>query len=131
MDIERDLWSIVQNLNISPKSEFFYMRKENTGNDFMIHQFYRIEMEMPIIVENFGRIVDDIFIDFRPTPITSRRRSNLFGLHLNASMVITDNDTLNHLTDYKYEYSLTMLFSSMIIKVDVNFKFIDKFNVIH
>lgn len=101
MDIETRLWSIVQNLNISPKSEFFYMRKENTGNSFMIQQFYRIEMAMPMIVENFGRITNGIFIDYRSTSITSRRRSNLFGLRLNASMVITDNDTMNHLTDYR------------------------------
>lgn len=58
---------------------------------------------MPMIVENFGRIANGVFIDFRKTPITSRRRSNLFGLRLNASMVITDNDTLNHLTDYRYK----------------------------
>ena len=77
------------------------MRKEETENSFMIQQFYRIDMSMPMIVENFGRILNGIFIDFRNTPITSRRRSNLFGLHLNASMVVTDNDTLNHLTDYR------------------------------
>lgn len=67
----------------------------------MIQQFYRIEMAMPMIVENFGCISNGIFIDYRNISITSRRRSNLFGLHLNASMVITDNDTLNHLTDYR------------------------------
>lgn len=78
------------------------MRKEKMGNSFEVQQFYRIGMARPMIVENFGRITNDVFIDYRDTPITSRRRSNLCGLKLNASMVITDNDTLNHLTDYRY-----------------------------
>lgn len=74
---------------------------QNMGNNFLIQQMYRIDMEMPLIIENFGQISNGVFIDQRITPITSRRRSNLFGLRLNASMVITDNDTLNHLTDYR------------------------------
>lgn len=74
---------------------------QNTGNNFVIQQLYRIDMTMPMIVESFGQISNNVFTDQRITPIVSRRRSNLFGLRLNASMVLTDNDTLNHLMDYR------------------------------
>lgn len=52
-------------------------------------------------MEYIGRIDDNEFIDYRWTPITSRRRKNLYGLALRASMVVTNNDTLSHLTDYR------------------------------
>lgn len=77
------------------------MEKEKLGNSFIVQQFYRIDKTMPLIVENFGRISNVSFVDYRTTPITSRRRSNLYGLRLNASMVVNYNDTLNHLTDYR------------------------------
>lgn len=95
------------------------MRKEKTGNGFMVEQFYRIEMAMPMMVESFGRIANGVFIDFRKTPITSRRRSNLFGLRLNASMVITDNDTMNHLTDYRYTFAISIFFLVECIKLKI------------
>lgn len=40
--------------------------------------------------------------DNRPSRILSRRRRNLHGHLLGVSMVVTNNDTLNHLTDYRY-----------------------------
>lgn len=92
-------------MNISPKSEIFYLRRETSENDtaiaFVIQQFYRTDALQPMIVEHFGRILDGVFIDHRTIPITSRRRVNLFGLRFKAAMVITDNDTMNHLTDYR------------------------------
>lgn len=89
-----------QNLSILPKSEFFHVKKGNE-DELLIQQLYRVEGTMPLIVEQFGRISNGTFIDQRDTSITSRRRHDLFGLHLKASMVITDNDTLEHLTDYR------------------------------
>lgn len=91
-----------QNLSILPKSEIYYMKKSNTLNNLQIQQIYRIDMSMPLIIEQFGEITDDSnFIDYRSSYITSRRRQNLFGMHFKASMVVTDNDTLDHLTDYQ------------------------------
>lgn len=76
------------------------MNQDNPDN-LMIHQIYRVDMSMPLIFETFGNIESGQFIDYRSTSITSRRRQNLCGLHLKASMVVTNNDTLNHLTDYR------------------------------
>lgn len=102
LNIDNRFWSTVRNLNVSLNSELFYIQKEKSENVFKIQQFYRIDMAMPMIVENYGRISNDTFIANNLfIPITSRRRSNLFGMHFKASMVITDNDTMNHLTDYR------------------------------
>lgn len=81
----------------------FYMKKmqNNTISKFEIEQFYRVATSEPLITEQFGIIVNDELIDYRNQPITSQRRKNLFGLTLNASLVFTNNDTINHLTDYR------------------------------
>lgn len=73
----------------------------NTTDFWIVEQIYRVDISMPLIQEQFGVIKNLEFIDYRSTSITSRRRQNLFGLHLRASMVVTNNDTLNHLSDYR------------------------------
>lgn len=40
-------------------------------------------------------------IDIRSSPINSRRRRNLLGAPITSSLVITQNDSKNHLEDYK------------------------------
>lgn len=45
--------------------------------------------------------VNDSFIDLRVIKVTSKRRRNLSGAELKASLVVTDNETLNHLEDYQ------------------------------
>lgn len=67
----------------------------------MIQQIYRVDVSMPLILEPYGNIENGQFIDDRSVQITSRRRQNLLGLRLKASMVVTNNDTLNHLIDYR------------------------------
>lgn len=81
----------------------FYMKKmrNSTTSKFEIKQFYRVATSEPLIIEQFGIIVNDKLIDYRNQPITSQRRKNLFGLTLNASLVVTNKETLNHLTDYR------------------------------
>lgn len=75
--------------------------QNSTISKFEIEQFYRVASSEPLITEQFGIILDDKLIDYRNQPITSQRRKNLFGLTLNASIVVTNNQTLNHLTDYR------------------------------
>lgn len=60
-------------------------------------------MESDLIEETFGRWFEKnkSVIDLRDIKITSRRRQNLQGSILNAAMVITNNDSLNHLEDHK------------------------------
>lgn len=51
-------------------------------------------------MEEFGILSSNQFARFSNESQTFRRR-NLNGLHLNAAMVVTNNDTLAHLNDYK------------------------------
>lgn len=69
----------------------------------LIKQLYRTGSNRPLITEVYGEIdiKNERFFDYRLTAITSRRRQNLQGFTFQASMVITNNDTLNHLTDYQ------------------------------
>lgn len=74
---------------------------QNVADHLLIQQIYRVDVSMPLILEHFGNIENGQFTDGRRIQITSRRRQNLLGLHLKASMVVTNNDTLNHLSDYR------------------------------
>lgn len=65
-------------------------------------------MNAPLIIETFGEWneMNDTFSDLRKNKITSRRRQNLLGAKLTASMVVTNNETMNHLEDYQYEHEI-------------------------
>lgn len=40
-------------------------------------------------------------MDARDTRVISRQRQNLMGMHFRSSMVISHNDSINHLEDFK------------------------------
>lgn len=73
------------------------------SSSFFLFQVYKASLDSPLITEMYGKWfkVNDSFIDLRKVKVTSRRRRNLMGAKLNASMVVTNNDTLKHLTDYQ------------------------------
>lgn len=60
-------------------------------------------MESELIEELYGKWISSSrkIEDMRKTAVTSRRRQNLKKALMKASMVVTNNDTLNHLTDYR------------------------------
>lgn len=70
-------------------------------DNMVVKQIYRTGLHEPVLIEEAGRLVDGHFIDERTSYITSRRRQNLQATDLRASMVVTNNETLYHLTDYK------------------------------
>lgn len=102
---------IFKEIPISIKSEIYYFKHDLSTTQFHIQQVYRAGLMTPLIFEEIGLIVENIFIDYRETAIASQRRQNLFGLNLNASMVVTNNETLLHLTDYRLVYSLHELWT--------------------
>lgn len=54
-----------------------------------------------LIHEPFGKWdLKNGLIDCRSTRIISRRRKNLLGKVLIASIVLTNNDSINHMDDY-------------------------------
>ncbi|XP_031619955.1 ionotropic receptor 75a-like [Contarinia nasturtii] len=101
IETEEAFWSVSRNLPILITSEVYYVKSQNIFEKIVVQQLYRTDVLMPLIIEEFGEIINGLFIDYRRTTISSRRRQNLFGLRLKASMVVTNNDTLNHLTDYR------------------------------
>lgn len=60
-----------------------------------------------VTLEPFGEWSDEIgLLDQRSTRILSRRRRDLLGRTISVSMVISNNDSLNHLHDYRYDFVL-------------------------
>lgn len=110
--INDELIRFWNSIPISARSEIFYANIENEGTEseqMNVLQIYRIGPETPVMIESFGTIGINHFIDLRSSSITSRRRINLSGYNFKASMVITNNDTLNHLNDYRYFWFYTII----------------------
>lgn len=101
LQIMEKVVEIFEPYRILPRSEIYAMYDESDTDAIVVKQIYRTAPLEDIIIENTGNIVDGAFIEEHMSHITSRRRQNLRGLALKASMVVTNNDTLNHLTDYK------------------------------
>lgn len=91
---------LFEHLPILPRSEIFFMFYQNVLEGYVVKQLYRTAMDQPLMIEMFGEVTNGTFQDLRTIFITSRRRQHLQGIQLKASMVVTNNDTLKHLTDY-------------------------------
>lgn len=61
---------------------------------------YRTAIDQPLIIEKF---LPNSLKDENELTARSRRR-NLNGIELRASMVVTNNDSLNHLNDYRDQH---------------------------
>lgn len=63
---------------------------------------YKIESHASPIHEKFGKWhFKEGLIDHRSSRVLSRRRRNLMGRPISVSMVLTNDDSINHLTDYR------------------------------
>lgn len=71
---------------------------------FSIERVYKIHRHAPLTAERYGIWSNKTFNSLLNYPITSRRRQNLHKSVLRASMVITHNDSLNHLDDYRDQH---------------------------
>ncbi|XP_049294901.1 ionotropic receptor 75a-like [Anopheles funestus] len=97
----------LKELPVLVSSEVFVMLKED-NNSIRFVQVYRVSRSTELLTENYAlwkrsTIGVDVgqMIDLRTQKVTSVRRKDLRGHPLRASMVITNPDTMNHLTDYK------------------------------
>ncbi|XP_058123005.1 ionotropic receptor 75a-like [Anopheles ziemanni] len=90
-------------------SEVFVPLNEGL-NAMRFVQVYKVSNDADLLTEQFALWTRDQsgakaeLIDLREKTVTSVRRKNLLGHSLRASMVITDPDTVNHLTDYKNKH---------------------------
>ncbi|XP_039441637.1 ionotropic receptor 75a-like [Culex pipiens pallens] len=90
-------------LSLLVSSEIFIFIKQ-TANNFSVNQIFKHFELAPFKVELFGSWIDGSFKDERNERVTSVRRLDLQGHTLQASMVVTNQETLQHLTDYKEKH---------------------------
>ncbi|XP_058832109.1 glutamate receptor ionotropic, kainate glr-3-like [Topomyia yanbarensis] len=94
----------------------YHFVKQVTSQNISV---YRYSLETDLIVELFGYWRHGVIKKLQSTSISAVRRQNMNHFKLRASMVVTQNDTLNHLEDYrdkhidsitKHNYFLTKYF---------------------
>lgn len=88
-------------LDVLVDSEITFVHRGDTQESILVKQIYKTGQKEPLIAEDIGFFVNSSFIENRISKIKSRRRQDLKLLRLRASMVVTGNDTLDHLTDYR------------------------------
>lgn len=66
-------------------------------------QVYKTHKKMQSIYEEQFGTWDDVhgLIDKRSSRILSKRRHDMMGQTVSIAIVVTNNDSLNHLTDYQ------------------------------
>lgn len=116
--IEEQILSNFANVPILTKSEIFFCYKDVEGDGIHIKQIYKTDPHSPLILEWMGKTSNNKeFTDLRPSKITSRRRQNLRKIGLTAAMVVTSNDTLNHLDDYQFVFDFTCIALSYLLSI--------------
>ncbi|KAJ6641128.1 BTB/POZ domain-containing protein 6-A [Pseudolycoriella hygida] len=86
---------LFEDIPILPMSQVFYISRESNQRKFSVKQVYRMGTNEPLVVEE--NVIEDSATALTPT----LRRRNLQGFRLKASLVVTNNDSLNHLNDYR------------------------------
>lgn len=92
----------LKNLRFWMDSNIIVASYDDKQEQYDIQQIYKREQAPQLVtVEHFGHWSrHERLQDERQTRILSRRRRNLMGMNFNTSMVILNNDTLNHLNDF-------------------------------
>lgn len=87
-------------LDILVDSEIMLANREKKRDRYEVVKIYKRRNVLPVISEQLGNwSLEQGFRLVRNPEITSRQRKDLMGTELKTCMVITHNDSLNHLTD--------------------------------
>lgn len=86
-------------INLLVDSDVTLVTKSQEGNIFDLNKIFRRKIDHPILIENIGIWKNGQLIDNGYEKITYKRRRNLMKTVLKSCIVITNNDSLNHLTD--------------------------------
>lgn len=89
------------NINNLVDSDVNIVTKVDNSNNYLITKVYKMRTKGSIIVETMALWNPLFGLHFKNDfeMISSRRRKNFTGVTLQTSIVITNNDTFNHLTD--------------------------------
>lgn len=94
--------SILSQMHIMMDSNIVWVAEDQASTSTIRQAFKREQTPNQLVWEPFGIwTLNDGLRDIRETRVLARRRRNLMGLELVASMVIVHNDSLDHLTDFK------------------------------
>lgn len=94
-DTRETITHLFSKINILVDSEVIIVTK-----DYSLTKIYKLTTNSKPIVESFGYWEKDLGLNITEKErITAKRRKNLSGTVLNTCIVITNNDTFNHLTD--------------------------------
>lgn len=78
-----------------------------TDNDYSLHKLFKRHLNGKIKVEYYAKWnVEQQLTIFEKEDIAAVRRKNLHGTVIRTAIVVTHNDTLNHLDDYRYLVNL-------------------------
>lgn len=91
--------TIFNNLDVMVDSDITLMTQN--GNAIVsIEKLYKVQNGEPIVLENIGYWTKKLgFVASGTSESLVRRRNDLLGIELSVCIVITHNDSLNHLTD--------------------------------
>lgn len=89
-----------QNIPILVDSNIFLVFAYGDSN-IEINEVFRYSIEMDLVFEYFGFYITGNFSDKRDIKVNSIRRATNDNLKLRATLVVTNNDTFDHLYDYK------------------------------
>ncbi|XP_028050022.1 probable glutamate receptor [Monomorium pharaonis] len=91
---------IFDNLAIYPDSDVI-IAKRLDGNFFELLSVYRPSSQRGVIWENRGNWTIENGLKMRTLEVASARRKNLQQTALKSCLVVTNPNTINHLTDFK------------------------------
>ncbi|XP_076634541.1 ionotropic receptor 75a-like [Colletes latitarsis] len=90
-------------MNVFPDSDVILATR--LRDDFTeITSIYRPSPSRGVVLEDRGNWTTDHGLKMKNLYPASRRRRNLQGTHLKSCLVMTDPDTINHLTDYENKH---------------------------
>ncbi|KZC14435.1 Glutamate receptor delta-1 subunit [Dufourea novaeangliae] len=101
--IEDEVSHIFRDANVLPDSEVFLARRLR-DNFTDIYSIYKPSPTGELIFEDRGNWTTDRGLQPNNRIPVSRRRRDLRGTHLRSCLVMTDPDTINHLTDYENKH---------------------------
>ncbi|XP_046427591.1 uncharacterized protein LOC124183304 isoform X3 [Neodiprion fabricii] len=98
--MDREIFELFANMSIFPDSDVIIGQR--VKSDFIkLISIYRPSNARNLVIEDRGYWKDGLGITLTSTRISSVRRKNLQGTPLKSCLVITDPDSINHLTDFE------------------------------
>ncbi|XP_055623767.1 glutamate receptor ionotropic, kainate glr-3-like [Toxorhynchites rutilus septentrionalis] len=94
----------LRTLQVLISSDLYYLCTTQDPGEIFVKQAYRFSLETGLIDEIVGSWKQGTLNISRTNAVSSVRRQNLHHFKLRASLVITHNETIHHLEDYRQKH---------------------------